>query len=151
MTTGLPARAVRFSAVSWLVILTIAPLALAHIEPGRVLYGAAALVYGAAGWICHQRPERSFHLEGSQLPVCARCFGAYVGASLGACAPWWKLPADLRYWRRALVATAAIALFTYLIEVGGVQPGNGVRAATAVPCGIVVGALVVAVAQRQVR
>jgi hypothetical protein len=35
--------------------------------------------------ICHQRPERSFHLLGTQLPVCARCMGIYVGAAVMAC------------------------------------------------------------------
>ena len=39
----------------------------------------------AVGWlICHQRPERSFHLAGAQLPVCARCLGLYAGGAAGA-------------------------------------------------------------------
>ena len=142
------------STCGWVVLLVASPLAFTHVEPGRMVYGAAALVYGAASWICHQRPERSFHIEGIQLPVCARCFGLYVGASWGTCVLWWNLwkpSGDLPRWRRALVATGAIAMSSFLIEWGGVQPGNALRAATAVPCGVVIGALVVAVAQRQVR
>lgn len=33
---------------------------------------------------CHQLPERSFHLNGKQFPVCARCTGAFFGYVLGA-------------------------------------------------------------------
>jgi uncharacterized membrane protein len=42
---------------------------------------APAALFPAGAFICHQRPERSFFVSGSQLPVCARCFGLYVGAA----------------------------------------------------------------------
>ncbi len=35
------------------------------------------------GRICHQRPERSFFVNGSQLPICARCIGLYLGVLFG--------------------------------------------------------------------
>ena len=44
---------------------------------------AGAVVYGVGSFICHQLPERSFHLAGFQLPVCARCLGIYIGVSGG--------------------------------------------------------------------
>lgn len=28
--------------------------------------------------ICHRKPERSFHINGHQFPVCARCTGFYT-------------------------------------------------------------------------
>lgn len=28
--------------------------------------------------ICHRKPERSFHINGHQFPVCARCTGFYI-------------------------------------------------------------------------
>ncbi len=28
---------------------------------------------------CHQRPERSFFINGYQMPVCARCTGVMIG------------------------------------------------------------------------
>ena len=44
------------------------------------MLGKADLVgYG----ICHQIPERSFFLDGHQMPLCARCSGTYLGAILG--------------------------------------------------------------------
>ena len=57
----------------------------------------------AAGWpyaevlrwllhsICHQIPERSFHLLGEPLAVCQRCTGLYLGFALGVVA-WPMLP-----------------------------------------------------------
>jgi len=29
--------------------------------------------------LCHQKPERSFHIGGRQFPVCARCTGIWLG------------------------------------------------------------------------
>jgi uncharacterized membrane protein len=50
------------------------------------LTAAAEAVYGALALVCHQEAERSFHLAGFKLAVCARCFGLYAGALLGALA-----------------------------------------------------------------
>ena len=46
-----------------------------------VAYAFALGVYAIGSLICHQLPERSFHLWGAQLPVCARCTGIYAGAA----------------------------------------------------------------------
>ncbi len=33
--------------------------------------------------ICHQIPARTIHIDGTPLPLCARCTGIYLGAMLG--------------------------------------------------------------------
>jgi uncharacterized membrane protein len=43
----------------------------------------SAAVYKGFSGLCHQIPERSFHLEGFPLAVCARCFGLYAGCAAG--------------------------------------------------------------------
>jgi uncharacterized membrane protein len=51
--------------------------------------GATALagaIYKGFGLVCHQMDARSFHVEGFQLAVCARCFGLYVGTLVGVAA-----------------------------------------------------------------
>ena len=35
--------------------------------------------------VCHQMAERSFIMEGMQMPLCARCTGIYIGAFLAFC------------------------------------------------------------------
>lgn len=41
--------------------------------------GASFAIYEAFSHVCHQDPERSFHLAAFPLAVCARCTGLYVG------------------------------------------------------------------------
>lgn len=50
------------------------------------LQAASEVAYGAFALACHQLDERSFHLAGFKLAVCARCFGLYAGALAGALA-----------------------------------------------------------------
>ena len=61
-----------------LALVFAAPLLLAG-EHAR----AANAVYTVFGYLCHQMPERSFHLLGHKLGVCARCTGLYSGFAAG--------------------------------------------------------------------
>jgi uncharacterized membrane protein len=72
--------AVAAGLAAWLVALIVgAPL----LKAGG-LQAAAETLYGSFALLCHQMDERSFHLLGFKLAVCARCFGLYAGALLGA-------------------------------------------------------------------
>jgi len=62
------------------VLIFAAPVAQAH---GNDLF--AAEIYRFFHHVCHQASERSFHVAGFQLAVCARCTGLYLGLALGAC------------------------------------------------------------------
>ena len=64
-------------AALWLTLIVTAPFLWTPL---------AAVLYAGASLICHQLPGRSFHLDGAQLPVCARCFGLYSGGALGSLA-----------------------------------------------------------------
>jgi hypothetical protein len=48
------------------------------------MYALTFAVYGTGSVVCHQLPERSFHVWGAQMPVCARCAGIYLGAAIAA-------------------------------------------------------------------
>jgi uncharacterized membrane protein len=63
-----------FLVVALMVILTLL------LSPPWTVLGKTKLVGYA---ICHQIPERSFHIAGHQLPLCARCTGIYLGALMG--------------------------------------------------------------------
>ena len=77
-----------FTAVTlgWLLLVLLTPAALARDVGGRAVTLASAGTYLVGGLVCHQRPERSFHPEGVQMPVCARCAGLYLGAGMGVLA-----------------------------------------------------------------
>src|SRR5262245_8437487 len=79
-------RAFAALTIVWAVALPVATFAasrhsLQSSDAGSVL---ALLVYGVGSLICHQRPERSFQLLATTMPVCARCTGIYAGAALAA-------------------------------------------------------------------
>ena len=63
-----------------IVVLVIgAPLAEAHAHPQL-----AATIYNAFSFVCHQIPDRSFHLAGHAFAVCSRCTGLYSGFAVAA-------------------------------------------------------------------
>ena len=66
--------AVAAAALSVVVILLIAA-----VPPHAPLAKADQVGYA----FCHRIPERSFFLNGRQLPLCARCTGTFLGAMLG--------------------------------------------------------------------
>ena len=107
---------------------------------------AGAVVYGIGSFICHQIPERSFHLAGFQLPVCARCLGIYAGASAGAGLVWMRaisarpfVPLTPLALRRIAVAAAIPTLVTVALEVAGLwYPSNVTRAVAGFPLGVMV-------------
>jgi uncharacterized membrane protein len=80
----------------WLVGLLIAGLwaLLIIVDPIAKSYGLTSVssaLYTFHSFICHQMPERSFHLMGEQLGVCSRCTGVYFGILAGfAIYPLWR-------------------------------------------------------------
>jgi uncharacterized membrane protein len=112
----------------WFALLVVTPQLPAQL-------GATMYVVGA--FICHQRPERSFHLDSIQLPVCARCIGIYGGAALGVAlqlVPGWRP----RVRPRALVvAAAAPTLVMVALEMADVwATSNAARAAAGIWLGV---------------
>jgi hypothetical protein len=85
-------RAFLALSIGWAALLPVAPLAASQPAPARFWYGLAFAVYSAGSFICHQLPERSFHLWSAQMPVCARCTGIYLGAAVAAVIAMVRLP-----------------------------------------------------------
>jgi len=65
------AAIVVFLSLGWVLAIVASPVLPAPL---------AAAVYLIGSHICHQQADRSFHLFGAQLAVCARCTGIYIGA-----------------------------------------------------------------------
>ncbi len=121
---------------------------------------ALVVMFAIGGVVCHQLPERSFFIGTHQLPVCARCTGLYASAVAGFVV--WCLFRLLRRGRgievpprSALVVLAVAAVPTALSVAGGVSgvaDGTNLgRAILAIPLGVTAGAIVAAVATKDLR
>jgi uncharacterized membrane protein len=84
-TTRASRRAIAIWAFTSAIALAIlgfivgAPLAQAHGHPEF-----ASTIYKTFSFVCHQIPERSFHLAGHQFGVCSRCTGLYSGFAVAS-------------------------------------------------------------------
>src|SRR5436309_3439269 len=84
-----PTRGDRFAVVIWAFTATIALAVLALIITAPLAQagnhtGFSSTIYTAFSFICHQIPERSFHIAGHQFAVCSRCTGLYSGFAMAA-------------------------------------------------------------------
>ena len=118
------------------------------------------IIFSAGSVICHQIPERSFLWAGQQLPVCARCTGLYVSAALGLVAwitikgarRWQPIAIDPRIAIQWLAIAAVPTALSVATGLAGVWDGSNVtRALLAIPLGATVGAIVAAVAAKDLR
>src|SRR5262245_44774100 len=106
----------------------------------------SASVYAVGSLVCHQLPDRSFHIGSFQLPVCARCVGIYVGGALGALAvaaqsalyaPRTRTITVVQDARWILVLGALPTVITVSLESAGWWPTtNMVRAVAGFPLGL---------------
>jgi uncharacterized membrane protein len=138
--TRLLAALITAGAISWSAALLVAPYALTSRSP-RVASVAAAM-YRAAGLICHQRPERSFHLAGAQLPVCGRCTGLYVSGAAAAMLAWIlsRRPRVPRRTRLTILLASVPTLLSVSLELAGLlYSSNTLRAISALPLGAAAG------------
>lgn len=108
-----------------------------------------AIVYSAASFICHQRPDRSFFWGDVQWPVCGRCAGLYLSAPLAAIVAFFasKHSPPARRVTTWLAVAAVPTAASWLAEhLAGVPQTNLTRAALALPLGAVVAYTLVRVA-----
>lgn len=92
-------------AVAWIAWIVAAPWARATDSAW------APWLYWAFDTVCHQNPERSFHLAGHPLAVCHRCFGLYLGFFAGFAAQGlWSRPREIVLRRPLLILICAAPL-----------------------------------------
>ena len=158
------------AALSWAALLVAAPFLASRAHASALASALIVAVYGIGSLICHQLPERSYHLWAAQMPVCARCTGIYLGAVLGAVGARSLQALGVRAFQASesggrsaenlppgrprvlllLAVTPSLATLAYEWTTGQ-MPSNAVRAGAGIPIGLVVAWLVVAAADNQVN
>jgi uncharacterized membrane protein len=125
------------TSITWAAAIVAAPLLLTRAGEAETSPRLLPLsVYVVGSFVCHQRPERSFHMSALPMPVCARCFGLYAAAPVGFAAAMLGLGLGLARTspRRALLLAAFPTLATLAVEWAAIaEPGNLVRFAAALP------------------
>ena len=111
-------QSLRAPLIIWSVVAIIAlvPALLIVAAPLLLASGhtsSALAIYEIFSYLCHQLPERSFHIEDHKFAVCSRCTGIYFGFALSVL--FYPLARSLRRvdtprigW--LLLATAPIAI-----------------------------------------
>jgi len=166
------------ASVAWAVLIVAATYLASRAHASLPASALIVGVYAVGSLICHQLPERSYHLWAAQMPVCARCTGIYFGAVAGALASALRRPHALRRsapdvpllsgetrgrarpvrnvstaWTRTVLALAATPTALTLVYewTTGVMPSHAIRAAAGAAIGGAVAWLVVAAAENQVN
>lgn len=80
----------------WTIILTISPILLPTNSVGDISGTVMKIdndfsnmrfpinyIYKIGDYICHQHTERTFILNENPMPICARCYGVFLGIALG--------------------------------------------------------------------
>jgi uncharacterized membrane protein len=109
----------------WILLQFIAPLALPNgsIEDLSGLVGISdndekikeipapwGTIYGIGDTLCHQKVERSFLINGNQMPFCARCTAIWLGIAIGlGFMIFYKIELDEKF---------IIILFVGLVPIG---------------------------------
>ena len=86
MTAGRLRAAFVAAVAAWAALLVVTPWLASRPHASPIASGLILAVYGIGSLVCHQLPERSYHVWTAQVPVCARCAGIYAGAVIGAIA-----------------------------------------------------------------
>lgn len=145
------------ASVAWAALLVAAPFLASRAHASALASALIVGVYGIGSLVCHQLPERSYHIWAAQMPVCARCAGIYFGGVLGALAGLWhagRRPSARRAGTvpardvRVALALAAVPTFATLIYewTTGEMPSHALRAAAGVALGLVISWVVVVAA-----
>ncbi|MDG6228845.1 MAG: DUF2085 domain-containing protein [Candidatus Thermoplasmatota archaeon] len=104
-------------------------------------------VYGCGDRLCHQRSDRSFFINGNQMPFCSRCTAIWIGFSIGLLfLSFFKVPLDERLIFIILISLIPIGIDGVGQLLGFWESTNIVRVITGViigiMCGIAIGILI---------
>jgi len=146
----------------WIILQLLAPLMLPA-GSVRNLSGAVAVsdndkliqnmsfpwnfVYTAGDRLCHQIAERSFFINGNQMPFCARCTAIWLGLAIGlGFMVFYKIELDEKFLFAIIIGLVPIGVDGIGQLFGFWESTNIVRLATGLLagsiCGIAIGIII---------
>jgi uncharacterized membrane protein len=138
------AKTLVIASIAWPLLLGGAVAARAHQSSSSWI----TVVYAACSRVCHQRPLRSFHTDGVQWPVCARCSGLYLAAGAGTVTALFRRRTRAVSGRWLVALAAVPTLLTLGLEWTALASiTNAWRFAAALPLGAAIGWVLVDVSK----
>ena len=97
-------------------------------------------IYGCGDRLCHQKVERSFFINGNQMPFCARCTAIWLGLAIGiGFMLFYKIELDLKFIILIFIGLIPIGIDGFGQLFGLWESNNIIRLVTGVLMGIVCG------------
>jgi uncharacterized membrane protein len=97
-------------------------------------------LYGCGDRLCHQKEERSFFINGNQMPFCARCTAIWLGLAVGlGFLVFYKIELNEKFIYLIIIGLAPIGIDGVGQLFGFWESTNIVRLITGLLIGIVVG------------
>jgi len=97
-------------------------------------------VYGVGDRMCHEKAERSFFINGNQMPFCSRCTAIWLGLALGlGFLVFFKLPLNEKFIFVIIIGLIPIGIDGVGQLVGLWESNNVIRVITGLLIGIVCG------------
>ena len=97
-------------------------------------------IYGCGDRLCHQKSERSFYINGNQMPFCSRCTAIWLGLAIGmGLMIYYKINLNEKFLLLILIGIIPIGI-DGLGQLSGLwESSNIVRVITGLLIGIVCG------------
>ena len=104
-------------------------------------------LYSIGDRLCHQISERSFYLNGNQMPFCARCTGIWLGIAIGlGYATFFKINLDKKFLYLIIIGLIPIGIDGVGQTLEFWESTNVIRVLTGlfigVICGLAIGVLI---------
>jgi uncharacterized membrane protein len=106
-----------------------------------------SVVYGCGDRLCHQKAERSFFINGNQMPFCARCTAIFLGLAIGlGFMVFYKIKLDEKFVLLIILGLVPIGLDGIGQLFGFWESNNIIRLITGLlvgfVCGIAIGIII---------
>ena len=98
------------------------------------------LLYGAGDRLCHQKEERSFFINGNQMPFCSRCTAIWLGLAIGLCfMVFYKIELNEKFLLLIIIGIVPIGIDGIGQLLNFWESNNIIRLITGLLAGIIVG------------